>query len=456
MKLSNLRFLTKANIKGNKNSGTITVLICMLVVAVTVISCFSVVTVSTLNESKSEYRARALFLSPYLSPLTDEAIKVISSVEHVEVVDDATALYGQCAYNITKTNDDELNSEISKHKDTYININGLYEHEHKNVIKGESLENTPVFSCLVPSIFYPFEEDEGNIHAVNLDYMDGTKLVGKTITVKGYNGTFTFPYNIVSGNIADINIDANLNSPEFTFKVVGTYYCSYATSGYYGNIFVSRETSLLMTKMAIENAGIDLSADEHDIAVWWNTPSIHNYLVVADDYNNINEVFNSVNKMGYDIASSPESLIMDSTVLVTNLFSTVGVFLIAAITVISIVILAQSSVSAIRERKGYIGLMKAVGYKNRQVFFCLCCEQLYLTLRAFIIGGAISALIVTITNLIFKHGAYAQMIYVIDWNMFFVFLGISFMIAAIVPLIFQTVLLKRLIKIQPRDAMTAN
>lgn len=43
MKLRYALFLSKANIKGNKKSNAVIVLMCLLVIACTVISCFTVV-----------------------------------------------------------------------------------------------------------------------------------------------------------------------------------------------------------------------------------------------------------------------------------------------------------------------------------------------------------------------------------------------------------------------------
>lgn len=455
MKYQCLKFLSKANIKGNKNSGAITILTCLLVIAITIISCFSVVTVKAVNEYKEDYKARALELDPWLKPLTDSAISAISNVNHVQSVDDVTGLRGTCAFDILNIDDDfnELNEQF-KSQNCFVYACGLVGNEKKNVIAGDNLDDSPVFSCIVPSLFYPFE-DEDNIYYENLDYIDGTSLIGKTITIKGYSDSIEFSYNYsnVDGNG---NIDASLPSPEFKLNVVGTYYCSPTASGYFADIYVSRETDLLMTKMTMEAAGINLASNDSDLAKWWNTPSLHTYFVVVDDYNSLSNVFNEISSMGYDIANSPSQLIKDSIVLMANLFSTVGVFLILAIGILTIVILVQSSISSIKERKGAIGLMKAIGYKNRQIFACLCYERLYLTIKAFLIGGALSALFVTLTNYIFSHKSYQDMLYIIDWNLFLTYLGISLAIAIIVPLLCQIISLKMLVKIQPREAMSAN
>ena len=455
MIFKNLHFLAKAHIRGNKNNIMITFLIILLVISITIVSSLSVVTTEAVNSYKEDYRARSLSLQPYLKPITEEGKKAISTVEHVESIADATGLYGICPFTIEEMDDDFISEEI-KTRNTLLSVFGLYGNETKTVIKGETLENSPIYSCLVPSIFYPFDDMDGNDFSKDLEYIDGTTLIGKTLVVNGYNDMVTFPYYEDTGSGECDSRFAELPSPTYKLKVVGTYYCSPETSGYFAALYVSRETDLLMTQTAIEDSGIDLSENEHPIAAWWNTPTTHEYFVVVDDYSNLSVVYNDVQKLGYDISNEPHLLMRDSDILLSKLLSTVGAFLTLSIVFIAIVILVQSSVLSLRAKRGYIGLMKAIGYKNSQMFAVMCWEQLYLTLRAFSIGAVISGAFVSISNYIFSHGTYQQLKYVVDINIYLGFLALSFLIATLVPVICQVILLRKLVKIQPRDAMTTN
>lgn len=452
MKINSIHFLSKSNIKGNKNSGTITLLICLLTVAITVISCFSVTTVNTVNKYENDYRARALYLSPFLKPLTDDALQAIDSIEHVESIVDLVGLKGDNLYCISKTDIDSINEKMS-YCDTRVHISRLYEEEKIGVIKGNSLDDSPIFSCLVPSLFYPFSDaNENNFE--NLEYIDGTTLIGKTITVIGYNNTLSLDY--FSYENENFNqLYREFSSPEFTFTVVGTYPCSYATTGSYIELFVSKETDLIMAEMTFEGAGIDLSKTDDSLSLWWNTPEYHEYYVIVDDYDNIPKVFNEVkNELGYDISSIGEKPQDENVAMLATIFKFVGTFLTLSIVFIAIILLVQSSINSIRERKGFIGLMKAIGYKNHQIFFSLIYEQLYMTMRAFLIGGVISTLVVFLANLKFEHGTFRQMQYIISWNTFGFFLLIAFLIAFLVPLVTELLLLNKLVKIEPREAMT--
>ncbi|MBE6734482.1 MAG: FtsX-like permease family protein [Ruminococcaceae bacterium] len=453
MKLKNLHFLSKANIRGNKNSTVITVLVCLLVVAVTLVSGYSVVTVNALNNIKQSYEARAMSLSPQMGLLTDRVRGEISALEHVEVITDITGIR-YCDMEIIDTDDEYIKNKIGK-TETRLRIQGMNDGEQLRIIKGKSLDNAPVYSCLVPSIFYPFY-DEDNIKMENLEYIDGRTLIGKNITVRGYDKklhlTYFSPYTNDSGLPTWREI--SVPSSEFTLNVVGTYYCNPAYSGGYTRLYVSKETDLLITQTALE-VNYDLKDKKDEVALWWNDPSLHEYLVVTDDYRNNSEVFNKVSKgMGYAISRFTEREIEDSLIILSNLLSKVGTFLTVAIVIVSVTLLVQSSSNAIREHKGFIGLMKAIGYKNRQIFTVLLWEQMYLSLRAFLIGGTVSTLAAFLINLKFEHGTFRQLMYLMDWKIYFSFLGLSALIVLLVPLGVELFMLKKLMQIEPREAMS--
>lgn len=456
MKFTGIHFLAKSNIKGNKNRTAITVLLCMLVVAITVISCFSATMTGIMQDYKNDYRSTAMYLSPALRPVTEEAIDTIEGLDHVERVVDVASLVRYNGFEFLSTSSQKLNEE-NKTKDNSIMIEGLYEGEQKRVIKGKTLDKAPAFSCLVPSIFYPFDMDEDNLEGKDLDYIDGRTLIGETFVVKAIKDNIYFNYWSAPGLEGMCSQgEMRVPSPEFTLTVVGTYPCTYSTFGSYMELMVSQETDRLMSEMIFENAGIDLETSIHGAAQWWNTPSLHNYRIIVDDVSNVGEVYDVVrNDMGYDSTNFSNDLELDDTTkLMHTLFTKVGLFITLAVLFVSAILLVQSSVNSIRERKGVIGLMKAIGYKNHQIFLSLIYEQLYMSLSAALIGGVISALVVAFVNYRFSHGTFRQLQYVINWNDYFVLLLVAFLIALLVPLVTELLLLNKLVKIEPREAMT--
>ena len=458
MKFSNIRFLSKANIKRNKYNVSITVIVSLLVAAVSLISSYAVATVNAVNEYKTDYQARSVTLLPWEKPLTDDAIKAISNVEHVQSVDDVAGLEISRFYNIlgvSKKKDG--GAEISKQlktRTTYVTVEGLIGDEKKPVIAGKNLEESPTFSCIIPNLFYPFE-DEGNIGYENLDYIDGTSLIGETITLKGDEGKILLPYNIVIDDGECTGYDANLRSKEIKLKIVGAFNCSSNTYGSFHHLFVSRDTQLQIMEKAMKNTGIDLSSNESDISKWWNNTSLHNYYVVADDYDNITSIYNEVSEMGYDISSFNNFSIKESTKIMADVLSTVGMFLLSAIFILAVILLLQSTNFSFNSQKSNIGLLKAIGYKNKYIFACMLYEQLFLVIRAFLIGAASSLVFVTVLNYIFSHKSYGEFIYIIDYSMLAAFLGIALVLVTVIVAICEIVLISKIVKIQPREAMSA-
>ena len=73
----------------------------------------------------------------------------------------------------------------------------------------------------------------------DLDYIDGTSLIGKTITIKGNDDKFYLYYatkgydfyESEEGQEVSRQAETYIKSPEYTLKVVGTYFCRYGLSG---------------------------------------------------------------------------------------------------------------------------------------------------------------------------------------------------------------------------------
>ncbi|MGN0490465.1 FtsX-like permease family protein [Ruminococcus sp.] len=127
--------------------------------------------------------------------------------------------------------------------------------------------------------------------------------------------------------------------------------------------------------------------------------------------------------------------------------------LIFAIGVICIINIIQSTTSELKKRKSEIGLLKAVGYKDRQILFCLCYEQLSLTIKGFVIGGGLSAVFIAVANFINYHRTFNDRLYIVNWSDYFMFLSIAFAVAVIVPLLCRLITIHKLSKIQPKDVM---
>lgn len=456
MKLANIRFLAKNNIRGNGKSKAVVVLMCILALSVTLIASFSITVNNAVNLYKQDVRARMLEVEPWNKSLTEDVIDSIKKLDHVENVFPLKGMR-MATFNILDAEDSEILPN-SNGRGTNLFGFSLVGDEKRSVIAGKTLEESPTFSCIVPKLFYPYDDYWSEEHGDknDLEYIDGESLIGKTLTIKPILDHYYCDYNfagIAKGEHLGGTDIVELPAVEYKLKVVGVYYSSPTQFGYYDSFFVSEETGQLIEQMAFEASDIDLTSKTSKYAVWYNTESLRNHYLFVDDYENIDEVVNSVMELGVDIAFNPELEIRENVKIMANILSLPCYILIFAIAVICIINIIQSTTSTLKKRKSEIGLLKAVGYKDRQIFLCFCYEQLSLTFKGFVIGGGLSAIIIAVANFINQHRTYNDLMYIVSWGDYFMFLSIAFAVAVIVPLLCQLIAIHKLSKIQPKDVM---
>ena len=447
MKLTNVNFLAKANAKVNKNEKGIKIISALLVISLTLISSFSIVVTKAVDEYKEDFRARTLEVAPVLSELDENVIESIKNTEHVV---DIFPLEGirQDLFDIKGTSSTEFQNRLEKDEDSYLDIWSLLGDEKRSVIAGKTLEDSPAFSCIVPSDFYPFEVDDEN---ENPDYIKGESLIGETITVKASSDYLFEVYNYRFGDGGE-NTSLELPAIEYKLKVVGTYYLSPTEYGNYDSVFISGETAKKILDDALAKGGYKKD-DSTEVGKWWSDLSLRTHYVLVDDYENIESVYNALTDMNVCCANDPELGIQSSIINASNIFRFASVFLIIATFLLSVITIIQSTTNALSLRKSDIGLLKAIGYKNSQIFACLYCEQLRVTFTGFAVGTIISVVITVVSNLFFSNRNYIDRLYIINWGTFGILLAIAFLIVTIVPLICQLIALHKLNKIQPKDAM---
>lgn len=446
MKLTNVNFLAKANAKINKNEKGIKIVSALLVISITLISAFSITVTKAVNEYKEDYRARTLEVDPWLRKLDDNVIESIKNTEHVVDIFPLEGIRNE-AFNIVQSSDENLQKMIDQEKNNYLNIWSLFKNEKRSVIAGKTLDESPVLSCVVPSDFYPFEVEDQNKKP---DYIDGEGLIGETITVKAYNDDLMQGYNMVGDFVSTSTL--NLPAIEYKLKVVGTYYLSPTETGYYDSIYISEETATKILDDALTKGGYS-KHNETSVGKWWSDLSQRTHYVVVDDFENIESVYNALTDMNVCCADDSELGIQDSIVNASNIFSFASVFLIISTVLLSVIMIIQSTANALSLRKSDIGLFKAIGYKNSQIFACLYCEQLRVTFTGFAVGTIISIIVTAVSNFFFANRNFIDRLYIINWGTFGILLAISFLIVTVVPLICQLIALRKLNKIQPKDAM---
>lgn len=446
MKLRYIFFLSKSNLKGNRHNNLGVIMIALLCISLTVISLLSFTLSEKMNEYKDDFRARTIEAYPYNRVFDDETLNEISEIKHVESIDIEDEMRVQF-FNIENIRDQKGTykevQDLIDEKDTLISAWSLIGDEKRPVIVGETLDETPVFSCIIPHLFYPFDED---IYGTKgLDYIDGESLIGKTMTLNVGSGGFYIDF-------FDGNDGRRINIPSFEIdlKIVGVYYASVTADGDPSMIYISEDTGKEFIKMAVECLG----EEKDELIDFMNKPEFHNIHITVDDFDNLNEVYNELIEMNICVLEGTELGINPSTPVIATFFNVLSILITSSTLIISLIIISQSSKNVIDGKKSEIGMMKAIGYKDKQIFGYITLEQIIITIRGFIIGISVSAIVVAIINIINYNGNYANRIYIIDWMDYLVFTAIAFAFVVFVPLICELLFLHKLTKIQPREAMS--
>lgn len=471
MKHKYLRFLARNNLKGNKKSRGVVVLAIVIVFSLTLISAYSATLSKAVYDYKHCFRSRVLTLDPIVNPITPEIIDRVKKIDHVEdVIEAPPSIYGTDDLLVSVSGMEEINERLKKDNKTddeaILWSAAQIEGEPINIIAGESLENSPTYSCLVPSEFYPFGDtyivdSENSGHYIrNLKYIDGATLIGKTLTFRSsrnvsgyYNGGPDLEENDgkITYNVNTIHVDCP--SLKFKLKVVGTYYLNPVDYGYYDILMISPETHIDITKRLLENANVDLSKSSKSMnAAWWNDKTLRDYYVVVDSYDNLQYV---VEKMWNDekyslfVDNRPLNQPDETMILISTILSIAGtIFLIGAL-IAGVIVMIQASFYSARERRAELGVMRASGYRTFDIFRMTLVEQLILSVRGFLIGGAASAVLIVVMNYVNLHGYFTDRIYIVPWSFYFLPLIISFAIVFSVPIICQIINLVKIKKLSP-------
>ena len=463
MRINNNLFLARANMKGSKKKNTVMVMMILSVISVTLLLGFLGVANTVLEQNKNAkcYRQAVIFPKTEYEEVesvgvTNKNIKEILSIDHVISCEKrdlppsesitVTKILDENNKNISNTTNETSLKKINEDMCSQIYDEDLV----TRVIKGTNLDKSPVMSCILPDTFtyveYNYEKDEltGRKERIATE-----NLLGKTLSVD-------LEYNIHLFKKSGVGYsDDSVNLPKISYqlKVVGIYHYSQSTAlDGSPDMVISKETAQKIDQMALDNAVKNGMKDDLDDYI--NDDQAREYIVTADSIDNINEVIDTLFEKGVNVVGSA-GILDESMLAFTGIFGGAGTFLTAAILLLTVINIFLSVHNNIAERKAEIGLMKAVGYKTGQIFYSMYLENIILAVKALLIGGVLSAVMVFIINLINKSGDELQMLYVMPWTSFLILLATAFGVILVIPLVCLLIMVYNIAKIQPQEAMNA-
>ncbi len=242
---------------------------------------------------------------------------------------------------------------------------------YKDIVAGRGILDKDKNVVVIPKYFYPDYSNEIDFFQNGVEYLNGEDYIGKKCTLEYESYDFDKSRYRVNGKY------------KYTFDIIGVYDNASTLDSSYG-IYLPRSDLANIWDTVVKNSTGNTS-----------TP-VKQIYVVVDKQSNIDPVIDKLKGYGIEFErQATPGMIQEigNYILLVGIISSFFVF------IISIVFLFFSSIDRIRRRAGEIGILKAMGYTDRNIKSIMAAEGV-------IIGGLsiFLALLVTLVSIfIFNH-----------------------------------------------------
>lgn len=334
----------------------------------------------------------------------EEAIQIVGKMDHVLQ-----------AYSHEKAYSSGVLTQKFNGYDGMISLAGAASNTLPDVTEGRAFSDIERKAIIIPEKFIP--DSNANAQLKNKsDYIDGKELIGETLTLGYYVDTYDENLNVISSE-----------PRECSFTVVGVYDSQHVFKNN-NTCYIAYDDVYQLTK--------DQDGNIYDYALF-------NYLfhVIVDDYTNLQLVQSEIESLGLkaDIAFT---FTTDFAYAISLAVAIVSVIML----VVSLVIILVSMVKNILRNIKYIGLLKTIGYTNRDINTIIIKQYAWLSLIALFISLLLSLVLTHVIAQILLQGEIAM-------GLFNIGTLIAVLVAIIIPLLVALIMQAVLRKISPIEAM---
>lgn len=278
----------------------------------------------------------------------DYGFEKIAEVEHVLEV-----YYSQ--YNIYPTISDTYKSEAYTGD---IDLRYGSEYTLPEVTVGETFTKSDRNVAICPEKFYPSSEDNGKV-------IEARDLIGTTFNTQN---------EIYEKDVQEYDIY------EMEFTIIGLY--DAVSNKYTANTcFISGSDMIELYNNTLSNMNSDI---------------LSAHLVVVDDVKNIDEVVIALEKIGF--TAELYGFIDDDMI---NKINIICIVMMITVVLCIIIITAFYVRKKIINSSYDIGILKAIGYKNKKIRMLMLLENIWISLIALLIAIIVYFLIIWIFDLVF-------------------------------------------------------
>lgn len=271
---------------------------------------------------------RRLIVSTIKTTYTaDKAVEIIDNIEHViQCQPQESSFFG-------------LYCETDLEYDGFIQLAGASENILPEILYGAGFTDIDKNVGIVPINFYPDSNAEIMKEENNPVFLDGRDYIGKTLAL------FYSEYDFSNPESVQI-----IGEHKYSIQIIGVYN---SEKGFEQNntIFVPYDDIFAITKTAEGNL--------YEFEPY--TPVFH---LIIDDYNNLNSVIKQLTDFGFVYITKG----LEFTTGFADLIASLGRIVSITIAIVVIAIIVLSTLKNIINQTKYLGLLKAVGFTNKDLY----------------------------------------------------------------------------------------
>lgn len=390
MKFLDYIFLAKINLSRRKKSVIINIILIVISLLILVISLTASKSLSTaMNKAFiNNISYRSIYVT-YDRTLNEKLAKEkIQNLNHINKVvsQDEYSTY----VDVQKIDSNELNGGVV--------LLGSDSTVYPNIIKGRNFKLEEKDTCIIPINFYPFSLLNG---IDDTKVLNGNELLGKYITIQYYSYDYLKP------------VPERKELYTKTLQVIGVYDAD-ENKGNINECYVQYSDVLEINEIGL--LGNNYSE------------SFRPLIAIADSSVNNNIILDELDSIGY--SGRLRSVL---NVELVNTINFVSIMISSCLAVLAFINITITTIKSIKERNYEIGLLKAIGYKGKNILRVLCIENLIISLLSYSLVIIISILLIYLTRFTIMNSSYELEQIGISIN--YVAYLISFLIAIFVPLI---------------------
>ena len=394
MRVKDYIFLAKSNLSRRKKSVFISCFLIVVSMLVLILSLsFTISMKSAMNKAilkNISYRTIVINgKSKEDIPRIMEDVKSVSNV--IKVVSQKEYSYGSSNFYIS-----------GKEYNGSINLLGADKDIQPNIIAGREIEKNEKLVCIIPKEFYPYNSTE---KYQKDKVIDGESLIGKEIKIN-YNSYYYKPAESILKNTFSK-----------TFTVIGVYDNEESFSNN-NDCYISFD-DIYEIQETIENDSEIID----QIVVFPNS-----VYAIIDSSDNMKKAVEDIQNLGYN--ATPRSV---ANIDLINVINVVAILITVVILLIVVVNLVISSIKSINDRSYEIGMLKAIGYKDKNIQNIVFTENLIIGVLSYIITLIFAFILMLIAK--YKIVSGNRELVMMNININLIVCLIAFLISTIIPIL---------------------